>query len=175
MLYQTNQCQSRTPGTFFSSWHGVLYFLYQPSIPWATPKCHCTVYWHAHDSRCWSTCFGRHLAEYFADRGHWHTGWGPAVRGTSRSSLLGHSNAPLSSLAYYSIHASNLSSSVSASSRASLRAHFSSPTSWGMRFICLTMRITTSPSGNTVAISYFSVANFATHATFLRHAWRRYR
>ena len=81
-------------------------------------------------------------------------GRGAAVGGTSWSSLLGHTNSTLSSLAQCSTHAIILSSSVSASSPASLCTQFSQTMSWFLPSICVAIWKTLSPSEDTVAILF---------------------
>ena len=79
---------------------------------------------------------GSAALHHFADQGRGHPGRGSAFGGTPGArSLLGHSNSTFNSLAYCSIHVFTLSSSVSASSPASLRRQFSSTTSWFVLYI----------------------------------------
>ena len=83
-----------------------------------------------------------HLAECFADLGCWHTGrrggsWGGRVSGSSLLFHSSHSNSTFRSLTQWSTHVFILSSSVTASSPASLRTQFSPIMSWFVQSICL--------------------------------------
>ena len=88
------------------------------------------------------------------------------------SSLLGHSNSTLRGLAESSSQFFILSSSVSASSPASLHKQFLPITSWFVWSICLAIRKTPSPSGDTVANSSFSAQTLQAAQNALPCAWR---